>query len=74
MTALIDIVAQGSRVDLHRPWPRIVVDAAVWRLAGRQLADGLWTLVGLWGRIVPVVTAGAGAAGPHPSSLGRTAR
>jgi len=49
VTALIDIVAQGSRVDLHRPWPRIVVDAAVWRLAGRQLADGLWTLLGLWG-------------------------
>ena len=49
MASLTDILAQGRPVGDHRPWPRVVIDAAAWRQVGSGLADGLWTLVGLWG-------------------------
>ena len=38
----------------HHPWRRTVIDAAAWRLACTRLAEGAWTLVGLWGEPVCV--------------------
>jgi Ni,Fe-hydrogenase III large subunit len=49
MTRLADLAARGRRVRGHRPWPRFVGDAVLWRAAGRQLADGALALLGLWG-------------------------
>jgi Ni,Fe-hydrogenase III large subunit len=48
MSTLIDNI-QGKRVDNHRPWPRLTVDAQAWRQAGSELAEGRATLLGLWG-------------------------
>lgn len=33
----------------HGPWPRIVVNDDIWRVAAEGLADGRWALAGLWG-------------------------
>ena len=45
ISALID---RGSRAGGHRPWPRVVVDADIWREAVMGLAAGEATLLGLW--------------------------
>ncbi len=39
---------RGTRIEAHRPWPRIVVDGATWRQAIVGLAAGEATLLGLW--------------------------
>jgi Ni,Fe-hydrogenase III large subunit/Ni,Fe-hydrogenase III component G len=49
MTFFSDIKLQGSPVEGHRPWPRVVVTAAVWRQVANELAAGRATLLGLWG-------------------------
>jgi len=49
MPALIDIVANGRRVERHRPWPRVVVTKQAWSAAAAELAAGRATLLGLWG-------------------------
>lgn len=49
MPELIDTVLQGRRVAAHRPWPRVVVDAATWTRVARELPKGHWTLLDLWG-------------------------
>ncbi len=49
MPSLIDLMLEGRAVDQHRPWPRAVVDAAVWNFAAGELAQGRWSLLGLWG-------------------------
>lgn len=49
MPSLMDLIREARAVDRHRPWPRAVVDPAVWRLAAGQLAEGRLTLLGLWG-------------------------
>ena len=49
MAALTDIVAQGRRVDGHRPWPRVIVTAQAWSAVTGELAAGNITLLGLWG-------------------------
>jgi hypothetical protein len=46
--ALIDKIG-GSKVDAHRPWPRVVVNEAGWRAVGAELSAGRLTLLGLWG-------------------------
>jgi Ni,Fe-hydrogenase III large subunit len=33
----------------HRPWPRQMVSEATWTRLATQLAQGRWTLAGLWG-------------------------
>ena len=43
------LLAQGSPVEGHRPWPRTVVSADGWRDAVAMLATGERTLVDLWG-------------------------
>ncbi len=45
---IIDTIA-GERIEGHRPWPRVIVNADGWRRAGEELKAGNWTLLGLWG-------------------------
>lgn len=49
MPTLTDLIRQGRRIEQHRPWPRAVVDPAIWSLAAGELAKARWTLLGLWG-------------------------
>jgi Ni,Fe-hydrogenase III large subunit len=49
MSTLMEFIREGRPVAQHRPWPRAMVDAAAWNGAAVQLADGLWTLLDLWG-------------------------
>jgi Ni,Fe-hydrogenase III large subunit len=42
-------LAAGHPIEQHRPFPRTVVDAAVWRRAAEHLAAGDCTLSSLWG-------------------------
>jgi Ni,Fe-hydrogenase III large subunit len=48
MTFIAALASKGNRVPAHRPWPRVVVDADVWRQAVLGLAAGEATLLGLW--------------------------
>ena len=45
----MDLILEGRRVERHGPWPRAVVGPAVWNRAVGALAEGRWTLLGLWG-------------------------
>jgi Ni,Fe-hydrogenase III large subunit len=49
MPSLIDLMLEGRRVQQHSPWPRAAVDASVWKFAASELAQGRWSLLGLWG-------------------------
>lgn len=49
MLTLADLTREGRTIQPHRPWPRAVVDPAVWSFIIDQLAEGDWTLLGLWG-------------------------
>ncbi|CAN7680060.1 NADH-quinone oxidoreductase subunit C [Phyllobacterium sp. LjRoot231] len=49
MPPLIDLILQGNPVERHRPWPCAIVDQTGWVAAAGALADGHWTLLGLWG-------------------------
>ncbi|NEJ22119.1 hydrogenase expression protein HypE [Rhizobium leguminosarum] len=49
MSALSDLIENGGAVQHHAPWPRAVVDPAVWASATLELAKGHLTLLGLWG-------------------------
>ena len=61
MPALTEIIAQGRRVDCHRPWPRVIVTADAWRVVAGELAAGRATLLGLWGDTATVHMAVADA-------------
>ncbi|HML06800.1 MAG TPA: hydrogenase expression protein HypE [Xanthobacteraceae bacterium] len=49
MPLTIDTISQGRRVEQHRPWPRLVVTAEVWRRIAEEIAAGRAALLGLWG-------------------------
>jgi len=49
MPSLIDLMLEGRKVQQHGPWPRAVVDASIWQFAAAELAQGRWSLLGLWG-------------------------
>jgi Ni,Fe-hydrogenase III large subunit len=49
MPALIDLILAGNRVVHSFPWARAVVTPGIWNFAVEQLAEGHWTLLGLWG-------------------------
>ena len=49
MPSLIDLMLEGRKIRQHSPWPRIVVDAHLWKFAAGELAQGGWSLLGLWG-------------------------
>jgi Ni,Fe-hydrogenase III large subunit/Ni,Fe-hydrogenase III component G len=46
---LAAIITQGQPVAAHRPWPRVIVNAPVWRGVTQHLAAGRAALLGLWG-------------------------
>ncbi len=48
MTFVLALTDKGKRVAAHRPWPRVEVDADVWRQAVLGIAAGEATLLGLW--------------------------
>jgi Ni,Fe-hydrogenase III large subunit len=49
MSRLAELIAAGTAVAAHAPWPRAIVVPDVWQEAGRRLAGGELTLLGLWG-------------------------
>lgn len=49
MPSLIDLMLEGRTIQPHHPWPRAVVDAHLWQFAASELAQGRWSLLGLWG-------------------------
>ena len=49
MPSLIDLMLEGRKIRQHSPWPRVVVDAHLWKFAAGELAQGRWSLLGLWG-------------------------
>jgi Ni,Fe-hydrogenase III large subunit len=49
MATLNDLIASGRLAPAHRRWPRALVEEAAWNFAAERLAEGDWTLLGLWG-------------------------
>jgi Ni,Fe-hydrogenase III large subunit len=49
MATLNEIIAAGRRVERHRPWPRVEVDANAWNAVAGRLAAGEMTLSAYWG-------------------------
>jgi Ni,Fe-hydrogenase III large subunit len=49
MGTIAALLEMGRAIEGHRPFPRAVVDAAVWRQAAGQLSAGACTLLSLWG-------------------------
>src|SRR3984893_4622217 len=49
MPSLIDLMQRGRVVQQHRPWPRAMVDARLWKFAASELGQGRWSLLDLWG-------------------------
>ncbi len=43
------MVAMGTQVEAHWPWPRVIVSEGQWQTLGRYLGDGTLILSGLWG-------------------------
>ncbi|MBY5410674.1 hydrogenase expression protein HypE [Rhizobium leguminosarum] len=54
MPALTDLILEGRPVQHHRPWQRATVDPKAWASATAALAQGRWTLLGLWGETAAV--------------------
>ena len=54
MPSLIDLMLEGRKVEQHGPWPRVAVDVPVWNFAVTELAQGRWSLLGLWGEPLAV--------------------
>ena len=48
MSSLSELTLEGHRIQEHHPWPRVVVDAFAWAFAANELAEGRWSLLGLW--------------------------
>ena len=48
MPSVIDLTLAGRKVWHHGPWSRTPVDAAVFELAGAELAQGRFGLLDLW--------------------------
>ena len=71
MTSLRDVVRQGQAIEVHRPWPRVVVGREIWEQAIGLLEDGQCTLLGLWGTrdFVHMALVGPGLDGPGILSL-----
>jgi Ni,Fe-hydrogenase III large subunit len=49
MSDLADLLSIGEPIPHHAPWPRTVLSHGAWEEAGRLLASGGLTLLGLWG-------------------------
>ncbi len=48
MPPLIDLILEGTQQS-QQPWPRVAVKPDVWNFAVGQIAQGRWTMFGLWG-------------------------
>ncbi len=48
MTSLRETIEKGQAVAAARPWPRRIVDQALWIDAARQIAEGQGDLMSLW--------------------------
>ena len=48
MTLVSALTSKGTRIEGHRPWPRVVVDEDTWRQAILGVAAGEATLLDLW--------------------------
>jgi hypothetical protein len=46
---LLNLLNAGQPVAEHRPWLRAVVTPETWNALIQGLAEGTWTLLGLWG-------------------------
>src|SRR5207249_435636 len=44
-----DLIAKGTRVPRHGPWPRFAIDVSLWVSTADRLAAGQLALLGLWG-------------------------
>jgi Ni,Fe-hydrogenase III large subunit len=49
VSTVATLLEMGRTIEGHRPYPRAVVDATVWRHAAEQLSAGACTLLSLWG-------------------------
>ncbi len=49
LPALFGAIEPGRAIANHRPWPRRVVDSDHWQSLAQRIAEGRWTLFGLWG-------------------------
>jgi Ni,Fe-hydrogenase III large subunit len=47
-TALDGMLGECRTAALSRPWPRLEVGVAQWRVAASELAAGRWILIALW--------------------------
>ena len=54
MALVSALTSKGTRVEGHRPWPRVLVDEVTWRDAIAGVAVGEATLVGLWSDVEAV--------------------
>ena len=48
ISAFAELLVDGLRVEVQRPWPRIIVTPETWKRVGERLANGRLTLLGLW--------------------------
>ncbi len=48
-SALQAVLDAGQPVIKHQPWPRAVVTTELWTTLSKGLANGAWSLLGLWG-------------------------
>jgi Ni,Fe-hydrogenase III large subunit/Ni,Fe-hydrogenase III component G len=48
MTLISALTSKSTRIEGHRPWPRVVVDQEGWRQVVVGIAAGEATLLGLW--------------------------
>lgn len=49
MPGVIEALAGTAPPHPHYPWPRRIIDADTWSAIAGHLAEGRWTLAGLWG-------------------------
>ena len=47
--SLAELLARGEPVAAQRPWPRAIVSSDTWNSLAEGLANGAFTLLGLWG-------------------------
>ncbi len=48
ISPLAELLADGLRVEVQHPWPRVIVAPGTWNATAEGLASGRLTLLGLW--------------------------
>jgi Ni,Fe-hydrogenase III large subunit len=49
MNAFENLIHKKPKIEVFQPGPRMVVNSETWTTIGEELAQGRWTLLGLWG-------------------------